>query len=42
MEKINVDKMSLPSGWKWVKLGEVARFIDYRGKHPIKQVQELL
>jgi len=26
----------LPQGWRWVKLGELANFIDYRGKTPKK------
>ena len=26
----------LPVGWKWVRLGQLANFIDYRGKTPTK------
>lgn len=26
----------LPKGWEWVKLGEIFKFIDYRGKTPTK------
>lgn len=26
----------VPQGWAWCRLGEVARFIDYRGKTPVK------
>lgn len=26
----------LPQGWEWVRLGELANFIDYRGKTPEK------
>lgn len=26
----------LPQGWEWIRLGELANFIDYRGKTPVK------
>ena len=26
----------LPSGWAWCRLGEIFKFIDYRGKTPNK------
>lgn len=26
----------LPQGWAWIRLGELADFIDYRGKTPVK------
>lgn len=26
----------LPDSWSWVRLGEITKFIDYRGKTPIK------
>ncbi|WP_286807306.1 MULTISPECIES: restriction endonuclease subunit S [unclassified Marinimicrobium] len=28
--------LSLPDTWEWIKLGNIAKFIDYRGKTPIK------
>ncbi len=35
---VDVGEMAfeLPMGWEWVRLGNVARFIDYRGKTPPK------
>ncbi len=28
---------ALPAGWEWVRLPELAQFIDYRGKTPVKK-----
>ncbi len=37
-EQIDDDELylSCPEGWKWLRLGNLAKFIDYRGKTPIK------
>lgn len=31
--------LELPDNWKWERLGNIARFIDYRGKTPLKTTQ---
>jgi len=38
LPEISADEIpyELPSGWKWCRLGDVVRFIDYRGKTPTK------
>ena len=28
--------LNIPTGWHWIRLGNTAKFIDYRGKTPIK------
>jgi len=31
-----IAEVKLPDGWEWKKLGYIAKFIDYRGKTPLK------